>query len=83
MKNFSSWVFRLYGDYLKSHNINPHRGANNPDTVQVFTSADFKSDIHPITDAHIPRKCYTSIFLKKYISLLRQAFYIYNLINKN
>lgn len=23
----------VYGDYLKSHNINPHSGANNPETI--------------------------------------------------
>lgn len=26
----------VYGDYLKSHNINPHSGANMPPTVQGF-----------------------------------------------
>jgi hypothetical protein len=26
----------IYGDYLKSHNINPHSGANRPSTVQGY-----------------------------------------------
>jgi len=27
----------MYGDYLKTHNINPHSGENQPDKVQCYT----------------------------------------------
>jgi hypothetical protein len=29
----------VYGDYLKTHNINPHSGDNNPQGVQVYKRA--------------------------------------------
>lgn len=29
----------VYGDYLKTHNINPHSGDNHPDRVQIYTRA--------------------------------------------
>lgn len=29
----------IYGDYLKTHNINPHSGDNNPRAVQVYARA--------------------------------------------
>ena len=29
----------IYGDYLKTHNINPHSGDNNPLAVQVYKRA--------------------------------------------
>lgn len=29
----------IYGDYLKTHNINPHSGDNNPIGVQVYKRA--------------------------------------------
>lgn len=29
----------MYGDYMKTHNINPHSGANKPKHVQGYESA--------------------------------------------
>ena len=29
----------MYGSYLKTHNINPHSGANKPDHIQVYQQA--------------------------------------------
>lgn len=29
----------IYGDYMKTHNINPHSGDNNPRGVQVYKRA--------------------------------------------
>lgn len=29
----------VYGDYMKTHNINPHSGANEPKSVQVYKRA--------------------------------------------
>lgn len=29
----------LYGNYLKTHNVNPHSGDNHPEFKQVFTRA--------------------------------------------
>jgi hypothetical protein len=29
----------VYGDYMKTHNVNPHSGSNNPEFKQVYTRA--------------------------------------------
>ena len=29
----------VYGNYLKSHNVNPHRGKNNPANMETYASA--------------------------------------------
>lgn len=29
----------IYGDYMKTHNINPHSGDNKPKCVQVYSRA--------------------------------------------
>ena len=29
----------IYGDYMKTHNINPHSGANKPEKVQIYARA--------------------------------------------
>ena len=29
----------IYGDYMKTHNINPHSGKNKPEKVQIYARA--------------------------------------------
>jgi len=29
----------VYGDYMKTHNINPHSGGNRPKSVQIYARA--------------------------------------------
>jgi len=47
----------IYGDYLKSHNVNPHSGANKPEFKQVYTQADFAATRYPESQPEPPRKC--------------------------
>ena len=47
----------LYGDYLKTHNVNPHRGPSVPRYKQVFEHADFSSTRKPVIQPEPPRKC--------------------------
>lgn len=47
----------LYGDYLKTHNVNPHRGPSVPRYKQVFDGADFSSSKKPIIQPEPPRNC--------------------------
>lgn len=38
----------LYGQYMYTHNVNPHRGSNNPKHVQVYPRAeDAAQDVRP------------------------------------
>jgi hypothetical protein len=32
----------MYGDYLKSHNVQPHRGMNSPKNIQSYNIALMK-----------------------------------------
>jgi hypothetical protein len=36
----------IYGQYMKSHNINPHSGGNNPEYKQVFKTALIAASQH-------------------------------------
>jgi len=47
----------IYGDYLKSHNINPHSGGNKPEYQQVYNHADFAATRYPDSVPEPPRKC--------------------------
>jgi len=47
----------VYGDYLKSHNVNPHAGGNKPQYKQVYAHADFASTRYPDPQPEPPRKC--------------------------
>lgn len=47
----------VYGDYLKSHNVNPHSGGNKPQYKQVYEHADFAATRYPDPQPEPPRKC--------------------------
>lgn len=47
----------LYGDYLKSHNIAPHEGKNNPLYSQVYKEAETKALSKRARSPEPPRKC--------------------------
>lgn len=44
-----------YGQYLKTHNVNPHRGGNHPEYKQVFDRAEIQSAIIPSRGSSLPR----------------------------
>jgi len=48
----------LYGSYLKTHNINPHSGANNPDHIQLYSAAMKNPNIyaHAKSTSKSPKK---------------------------
>ena len=52
-----SWGGPIYGEYLKSHNINPQRGDNTPEADQVYLSSQIASEKINYSRSHIPRKC--------------------------
>jgi hypothetical protein len=52
-----SWGGLMYGSYLKSFNINPQRGANQPKFDQVFISSQLAADRVNYDRDHMPRKC--------------------------
>jgi hypothetical protein len=47
----------MYGDYMKTHNIAPHEGANNPETQQVYEIAETKALQKSSKPQVVPRKC--------------------------
>jgi hypothetical protein len=47
----------MYGDYMKTHNIAPHEGSNNPSTQQVYEIAEIKALQRQAKPQHLPRKC--------------------------
>lgn len=47
----------MYGDYMKTHNIAPHEGANNPHTQQVYEIAEIKALQKTPKPQNLPRKC--------------------------
>lgn len=49
----------IYGDYLKSHNINPHSGDNKPDRVQIYARA--MRGIQTVKEPEGPRKMCKSV----------------------
>jgi hypothetical protein len=46
----------LYGEYMKTHNINPHSGKYKPDFRQSYRPALEKSQRSPPREAHVPFK---------------------------
>jgi len=55
----------IYGDYLKSHNVNPHSGENKPEYKQVYEHADFAATRYPESQPEPPRKCKDEIRLSQ------------------
>ena len=47
----------MYGDYMKTHNIAPHEGSNNPNTQQVYELAESKALKKLAKPQILPRKC--------------------------
>lgn len=47
----------MYGDYMKTHNIAPHEGSNNPSTQQVYEIAETKALQKQVKAQTLPRKC--------------------------
>jgi len=47
----------IYGDYMKSHNINPHAGDNKPEYKQIFDRAELAATTYPDNQPEPPRKC--------------------------
>jgi len=46
----------VYGQYMKTHNINPYRGGNNPQYKQVYDRAELQSEVQPNKSSSVPRK---------------------------
>jgi hypothetical protein len=47
----------VYGDYMKTHNINPHAGDNKPEFKQIYDRADLVATRYPDAQPEPPRKC--------------------------
>ncbi|CAG9319903.1 unnamed protein product [Blepharisma stoltei] len=47
----------LYGDYMKSHNIAPHEGKNDPEYAQVYKNAETHGLQQKPRSPEPPRKC--------------------------
>lgn len=46
----------LYGDYLLTHNVNPHKDHNDPHNLQSYQTAIFSSYRQPPRKSEPPRK---------------------------
>lgn len=46
----------IYGNYLKTHNVNPHRGAKNPQFKQTYNNALMYGSRNPACEPELPRK---------------------------
>ena len=46
----------FYGQYMKTHNVNPHRGGNSPLSKQVYDRAEIQSAIFPPRASSLSRK---------------------------
>jgi len=46
----------IYGNYLKTHNVNPHRGKKNPQFKQTYNSALMYGSRMPVCEPELPRK---------------------------
>lgn len=57
------WGGPMYGNYLKTHNINPQRGLNHPKYEQVFISTQLASQKVDYSKSNIPRKCKDEYFM--------------------
>jgi hypothetical protein len=55
----------VYGDYLKSHNVNPHSGDNRPEYRQIYGHADLAATKYPESQPEPPRKCKDDIRLSQ------------------
>lgn len=55
----------FYGDYMKSHNINPHAGDNKPEFKQIYDHADLAATRYPEVEPEPPRKCRDDIRLSQ------------------
>jgi len=47
----------IYGDYMKSHNINPHAGDNKPEYKQIYDRAELAATTYAEQEPEPPRKC--------------------------
>lgn len=55
----------IYGDYMKTHNINPHAGDNKPEYKQIFDRAELAATTYPHQEPEPPRKCKDDIRLSQ------------------
>jgi len=55
----------IYGDYMKTHNINPHAGDNKPEYKQIFDRAEMAATTYPDNLPEPPRKCKDEIRLSQ------------------
>lgn len=55
----------IYGDYMKTHNINPHAGDNKPEYKQIFDRAELAATTYPDNQPEPPRKCKDEIRLSQ------------------
>ena len=46
----------IYGNYLKTHNVNPHRGTKTPQYKQTFNNALMYGSRMPVCEPELPRK---------------------------
>ena len=46
----------IYGNYLKTHNVNPHRGSKNPQFKQSYNNALMYGSRLPVCEPELPRK---------------------------
>lgn len=46
----------IYGNYLKTHNVNPHRGKKNPNSKQSYNNALMYGSRMPVCEPELPRK---------------------------
>ncbi|CAG9336286.1 unnamed protein product [Blepharisma stoltei] len=47
----------LYGDYMKTYNIAPHEGLNNPEYAQVYKNTEMRGLMKKPRSPEPPRKC--------------------------
>jgi hypothetical protein len=47
----------VYGQYMKTHNVNPHRGGSSPQYKQVYDRADMFATKYGPAQPEPPRKC--------------------------
>lgn len=60
----------VYGNYLKTHNVNPHKQGNHPEFKQVYGHAELAATALPISQPEPPRKCKEDFRLNQvYLSL--------------
>eukprot|EP01017_Pseudomicrothorax_dubius_P024381 TRINITY_DN2590_c0_g2_i1.p1 TRINITY_DN2590_c0_g2~~TRINITY_DN2590_c0_g2_i1.p1 ORF type:complete len:347 (-),score=88.81 TRINITY_DN2590_c0_g2_i1:89-1129(-) len=46
----------VYGQYMNTHNVNPHRGPNYPEFRQIYKNAEMGADRRPPRPPTMPRK---------------------------